>query len=585
MNITELVNNDCKSKLSHGKISIKFDYSIVNADENIYRFLGSNSGRPFTAIIHQDDLDGFYECVENLDKGTQYMLAKLCSIDEKYRYVYVIMDKGPNSIDMQLSDVANNYDKYDKFRDNVFKSKKLMNYSHYLYFEYFYENQIVNIFEYINDRSIVHFTKNIEEINEEVLSSKRYTSKQKQEFSVLYESMIEGTDNLSLCVDGSIFGFDKCILEINGGIVYKYGKKQQFAGTVNKVKYDDAETDEKYYRTSHAIDLATGVYNKRAISELAIDILAASENKCRYVIMMDIDDFKDINDTYGHMTGDDVIAKAAEVLKTYVGERGYVGRFGGDEFFVITDKIPDEEGLTYLLKTVRKNMNWDCEKIAPGANVTTSMGIACYPSDGKTYDELLMIADKCLYLAKAKGKNRYIIYRPNLHGDIENVKSSAQFTLNTLFEDNYHMCSVAMSVLSDIRDKNVSVDRCMDRIRQEFAIEAVSVYSGEEYKRILSSGEYTNPIMKAEFFNDNTLNKLIDSNGMLCVNKLLNLKEKWSNAYEKLEEQGNQGLLIVRDSNIIVSYDLLERARKWSDIDKGLLLMIGKAMIERISDS
>lgn len=584
MNITNYVVDDSEIKLFHGRISLKFDYSIVNADENIYRYLGTNSGRAFTALIHPEDLPDFYECVEHSAQEPQYLLMRFLSVDEKYRMVYVIMRKNSQSIDMEIVDIANNHKKYDLFRNTVFKCKKLMNYSENVFFEYFYDSRTINIYEYVNERSVIDFNRNIDELYDEVMKDKHYTSKQKQEFAVLYDGMVENRDHLSLTVDGSIFGFEKCILDIKGGILYKYGEKQLFTAVVKKIGSENAELEEKYYKTSHAVEQATGTYNKRAISELATDILASSDNRHRYVVMMDIDDFKNVNDTYGHMTGDEVIAKTAEVVKRHVGERGYVGRFGGDEFFIITDKIAEEEDLVCLLKTIRKNLAWECTELVPGLSVTLSMGISCYPENGRTYDELLQIADKCLYLAKTKGKNRYVIYRPEQHGDLEKVKSSQKLSINNLFEDNYRFCCAAMSVVDDIRDRNVSMERCLERVRQEFAVDGISVYQGSNFARIITSGEYAAPILNADYLNSEESELLLDENGMLCVNKILNIKEKWEEAYESLEKQGNIGVLVIKQGDVAVSYDLFSNLRKWSDIDKGLLFMIGKAIMERVCE-
>lgn len=584
MNITRYVNDESKAQLFHGRMSLQTDYSIVNAEENIYRYLGANSGRIFTALIHPDDLQDFEECVERADQKPQYLLFRLLSEDEKYRYIYAIIRRNSKSIDMEIVDIANNHKKFDNLRDTAFKCKKIMNYSENAYFEYFYDSRTINIYEYVNERSIVHFNRKIDEFYDEVMQESRYTARQKKEFMVLYEALIDNRDNLNVSLDGSIFGMEQGVLEIKGGIIYKHGERQLLTGTIKRLGNERTGGDEKYYKTSYAVEQATGTYNKRAISELAIDILASSDNDRRYIIMLDIDDFKNVNDTFGHMTGDEVIAKTAEILKHHVRERGYVGRFGGDEFFIILDKVNDEESLVYLLKTIRKNLAWDCMEITPGLKITLSMGVSCYPEDGKTYDELLMIADKCLYLAKTKGKNRYVIYRPMLHGDLEKVKNSKMLSINNLFEDNYHVCCAAMAAMNDIRDKNVSMERCLERVRQEFAVDGITIYKGIDFERIISSGEYSEPMLRADYLKEEQGELMLDENGMFCVNKILNIKEKWPRAYESLEKQGNIGILVIRQGDVAISYDLFGRLRKWSDLDKGLLLMIGKALVERISN-
>ena len=102
---------------------------------------------------------------------------------------------------------------------------------------------------------------------------------------------------------------------------------------------------------------------------------------------MDIDDFKNINDTFGHVMGDEVIAKVAEIIRTSLGNRGYVGRFGGDEFMVVTDRVKDAENFSKIFKTIRKNITWSCGEMMPNMEVTLSLGLATYPDHASNYDE------------------------------------------------------------------------------------------------------------------------------------------------------------------------------------------------------
>lgn len=87
-----------------------------------------------------------------------------------------------------------------------------------------------------------------------------------------------------------------------------------------------------YYATSEAVDSATGLLNKRACMEYTKSVIASNDDKIHYMIMFDVDNFKSINDTYGHLFGDEVLSKIANIINANLNGRGIAGRFAGDEF-------------------------------------------------------------------------------------------------------------------------------------------------------------------------------------------------------------------------------------------------------------
>ena len=83
--------------------------------------------------------------------------------------------------------------------------------------------------------------------------------------------------------------------------------------------------------------------------------LNRKDHSTRWLVIIDIDDFKHINDTYGHIFGDQVIRRVAEIMQVLVGQRGVIGRFGGDEYVILLEKVETREQLKTLLKTIAKN--------------------------------------------------------------------------------------------------------------------------------------------------------------------------------------------------------------------------------------
>ena len=100
------------------------------------------------------------------------------------------------------------------------------------------------------------------------------------------------------------------------------------------------------------------------------------------------------------------------------GTKGIPARIGGDEFMMVLEDIKDELELRNILRVVRSGFQWLYPDKLKGIHFGCSIGVAMYPQDARDYDTLVNIADNALYLAKAKGKNRYIIYDIYKHGEL-----------------------------------------------------------------------------------------------------------------------------------------------------------------------
>ena len=159
------------------------------------------------------------------------------------------------------------------------------------------------------------------------------------------------------------------------------------------------------------IDCLSNLYNKKFTQEMINDYIYTSvgEKKSAFVIM-DIDNFKNINDTLGHIVGDNVITDVSSRIKRQF--RGYdiIGRIGGDEFVVFMRDIGNTDLLGNIIENVIKALSFDIEIDGKSVSVSASAGVAVYPDNGKSYNELYRNADKALYKAKEGGKNRFCFY-------------------------------------------------------------------------------------------------------------------------------------------------------------------------------
>lgn len=167
--------------------------------------------------------------------------------------------------------------------------------------------------------------------------------------------------------------------------------------------------DELRRQATH--DSLTGLYNRGRLNELAAREMALARRHRRplAVLMLDIDRFKLVNDTYGHDVGDHVIRRLADVCRSQVREIDHVGRFGGEEFVCILPETGRDAALA-CAERLRTAIEAQRVESARGeVRFTASIGVALYDDPDAGWEELLKDADAALYRAKQEGRNRVVL--------------------------------------------------------------------------------------------------------------------------------------------------------------------------------
>jgi diguanylate cyclase (GGDEF)-like protein len=158
-------------------------------------------------------------------------------------------------------------------------------------------------------------------------------------------------------------------------------------------------------------DSLTGLYNRKHLMEtLDNEVARSKRHKHDFsVLVVDIDHFKEYNDTYGHLAGDEVLSRLASVFKKSVRSCDYVARYGGEEFIIVLPEIAPQDGVQAAerirKKVVKEKFASDGEPI----KVTVSVGVASYPKDGDDPQAIIRHADVALYNAKETGRNCVVL--------------------------------------------------------------------------------------------------------------------------------------------------------------------------------
>ena len=158
-------------------------------------------------------------------------------------------------------------------------------------------------------------------------------------------------------------------------------------------------------RQAHS-DFLTGLDNRTILEKSVGEFFVKSSSYDAVFISLDIDDFKTVNDTYGHLTGDETIKKVAVILSNFFDKKSCVCRMGGDEFAVFVPRKYSKEELDEMLTSLNAALRFSVERF----NVTCSMGVAVAPDYGMDYQTLYSNSDLALLAAKRYGKNQFNIF-------------------------------------------------------------------------------------------------------------------------------------------------------------------------------
>ncbi|MFN3457920.1 MAG: putative bifunctional diguanylate cyclase/phosphodiesterase [Novosphingobium sp.] len=184
-------------------------------------------------------------------------------------------------------------------------------------------------------------------------------------------------------------------------------------------------------------DTLTGLPNRLMLTEALGDAMGYAEKwrtRCAF-LMIDLDRFKAINDTLGHLVGDQLLALVSERLKPIMREGEVCGRLGGDEFAVVVRDAAEEQRIAELSEAIIATLSQPYEIDHHMLYVGASVGSAIGPRDGSTVETLLRNADLALYRAKDEGGGRHCTYEPSLHAHAEE-RRKLEFSLRHALERN-----------------------------------------------------------------------------------------------------------------------------------------------------
>lgn len=142
------------------------------------------------------------------------------------------------------------------------------------------------------------------------------------------------------------------------------------------------------------------------------------------LLMLDVDNFKSINDVYGHLAGDEILSLVSSKMLEFVNTKGLIGRYGGDEFLIVLPSFESKIKLNKYLNDFKEFCFLNGFYIKnKQVYITSTIGSVSYPLDGTSYEELFSCVDKVLYFGKEQGRNCFNVYKGRYHENIDITKN------------------------------------------------------------------------------------------------------------------------------------------------------------------
>ena len=288
-------------------------------------------------------------------------------------------------------------------------------------------------------------------------------------------------------------------------------------------------------------DQLTGLILKDDVTTYCKKLIADREKKVGLAIV-DLDNFKNVNDHFGHAMGDAVLKKCAAILDREVGDYGKAGRIGGDEFLVVFDNFTVAEEVKNILRGIKNNVLQAYVEERDGFYVSTSIGCAIFQDDVDNYDKLFELADHLLYRAKHKGKNRYIIYESDKHGTVEDVLRSDVEHLGIAGRRGLTKSEAVCRIIDfDTSGQEYELESVLHDIIEYFRIERIVIYNKSdrkiELKRGIAQTSGEESCSSIDYLYDSDLEQFYKDNIMVINNIKMFQTKKCDNIYNSMMEQ------------------------------------------------
>lgn len=464
----------------------------VFISDTTYRIFGSEPGDEFRTERYLDFAKG-KKLVDGLEDDCTYLSVKKDGtrfwVNVKYR---VLNENGKTHIYAVVSDVSDRVEseRYKEVQDRLYQL--LLDETGTVVFDYNTESDTIVYYRHLGETD-----RKPNVINQLHSHPDEFTlldGADKQEFICALDRLTDGKEAANPEDGGTEKGTEELsvMIEEEGGykrhyrcrfksIADKTGSVFRIIGKIEDVEDEIAKFDEIQAKAMYD-SLCVDIYNKATTEEFIKNELKHTTGGA--LMMIDIDDFKSINDNLGHLFGDEFLKQFATTLKHVFRDSDIVGRYGGDEFFVFVSHantaVAVKKGQVILERIAKINV----PKIG---RVKSSIGIAAVTPENRDYRQIVKQADSALYQAKNQGKNCVILFDPNTMNETvfrsterESEKGEATVTLSSNPHSEASIIMRVFSALQSSSDIKVGINQMLALIGKHFDVSRAYIFEDSE---------------------------------------------------------------------------------------------------------
>lgn len=268
---------------------------------------------------------------------------------------------------------------------------------------------------------------------------------------------------------------------------WENGKTVSVLGAITNINADKLMMQSLKDQTQK--DALTGLTNRAAASAWIEKYLRKNDGDSQAaVLVLDIDNFKRVNDTYGHAAGDSVLVACGETIRQQFRSQDIVARLGGDEFLIFLRDVVDKQAAERCCQKLVEHFASDVSTLVPDCQISCSVGIAMYPQDGKQFLQLQKNADKALLYAKQNGKNQYAAFSDIEEGEViyRSTRTEIESNRETQLSDQ-GLVAYTMHYLYRSGDPEKTISKVLGMVGREINVSRVYVFENSRDNKYCSN--------------------------------------------------------------------------------------------------
>ncbi len=561
-------------------------YDTMSADTALYGVIGERFYVPFDRLIVPEDRETFYRMAKEDLVGEGFLIHLTLEDDSQMGFFCRISDHSQGTLTIQLVKAADIFEDRRRQREDLARKNAILDLYQDTFFEYDPETESVSLasilagVQNVTEDSLEHFEQGLLE---------RADGEGVEDIRQFVRDIRGGARRFELHADRNLINGREDVTgtTIRAASIYDDG---QFATAVGYIHLGTEYRQNTGRRIE--LDSLTGLYAKAEITNMAIDTVDVRKIKNTTLAIIDIDYFKKVNDTFGHMYGDKVIKTVAAIMEKEVSGNGAVGRIGGDEFMIIFYDAYDMENMRERLRSLKTMVK---TAYPPGRDdapaITLSIGCAAYPKDAHCYEDLFILADYALYRAKEKGRDRYIIYNKSLHESLEAIKSATNKPMARIdSRGNMSLGDILCVIMNRVYNREAyPLQDLLDDFVVNFGIQRILVYIGEPWRVSYMAGEKRLSKERLEETEEAACSgkclDYFDKQGVWQLNDVKYLKAHEDESYDVFARQGVLSFVKVRFTDKdgrpgILSLEAVRRRVDWNKSNIGYYALFARLLSE-----